>query len=132
MVAELPVYHTYKTKIDCPDSEKAGIMERFKAAMSDEGKVDDTDGLKVYCEDGWTLTRPSGTDPIIRVYAESKDGISWERKDDKVGIDVSESGWDSEMICYPFVFEHKGQKYLLYNGNGYGKTGLGYAVLEEG
>lgn len=65
-------------------------------------------------------------------YAESKDGISWERKDDKVGIDVSESGWDSEMICYPFVFEHKGQKYLLYNGNGYGKTGLGYAVLEEG
>lgn len=64
-------------------------------------------------------------------YAESKDGIQWERKDEEVGIGVSKFGWDSEMICYPFVFEHKGQKYMLYNGNAYGKTGLGYAILEE-
>jgi len=64
-------------------------------------------------------------------YAESEEGIKWKRKDEEVGIDVSESGWDSEMICYPFVFEHKGRKYMLYNGNGYGKTGLGYAILEE-
>lgn len=64
-------------------------------------------------------------------YAESKDGIHWERKDDEAGIDVSESGWDSEMIEYAFVFEHKGKKYMLYNGNGYGKTGLGYAILKE-
>jgi len=64
-------------------------------------------------------------------YAESEDGIKWERKDEEVGIDVSESGWDSEMICYPFVFEHKGRKYMLYNGNEYGKTGFGYAILEE-
>ena len=64
-------------------------------------------------------------------YAESEDGIKWERKDEEAGIDVSESGWDSEMICYPFVFEHKGQKYMLYNGNGYGKTGFGCAILEE-
>ena len=63
-------------------------------------------------------------------YAESKDGIRWERKDDEVGIDVSESGWDSEIICYPCVFKHKGKKYMLYNGNGYGKTGCGYAILE--
>ena len=64
-------------------------------------------------------------------YAESTDGIKWERKDEEAGIDVSESGWDSEMIEYPFVFEHKGKKYMLYNGNGYGKTGFGYAILEE-
>ena len=37
-------------------------------------------------------------------YAESKDGISWDRQDDQVGINISESGWDSEMIEYPFVF----------------------------
>ena len=65
-------------------------------------------------------------------YAESGDGIHWERKDEEVGIGVSESGWDSEMICYPFVFEHKCQKYMLYNGNEYGKTGFGYAILEDG
>jgi len=64
-------------------------------------------------------------------YAESPDAINWIRKDEEVGIDVSESGWDSEMICYPFVFDHKGKRYMLYNGNGYGKTGFGLAVLEE-
>ena len=64
-------------------------------------------------------------------YAESPDGIHWERKDKAVGIDVSESGWDSEMIEYPFVFDHEGERYMLYNGNGYGKTGLGLAVLAK-
>lgn len=64
-------------------------------------------------------------------YAESDDGINWVRKDEEVGIDVSKSGWDSEMIEYPFVFEHGERRYMLYNGNGYGKTGLGYAVLIE-
>lgn len=62
-------------------------------------------------------------------YAESKDGIQWERKDDAVNLTVSEAGWDSEMIEYPFVFDHKGKRYMLYNGNGYGKTGIGLAVL---
>lgn len=62
-------------------------------------------------------------------YAESKDGINWERNDQVAGIDVSESGWDSEMVAYADVFEHKGIKYMLYNGNGYGKTGIGYAML---
>ena len=65
-------------------------------------------------------------------YAESKNGIEWTRKDDEIGIDISSGGWDSEMICYPFVFDHKGKRYMLYNGNGYGKTGFGLAVLEEG
>ncbi len=62
-------------------------------------------------------------------YAESVDGIEWQRKDEEVGITTSESGWDSEMICYPFVFNHKGKTYMLYNGNGYGKTGIGLAEL---
>jgi len=61
-------------------------------------------------------------------YAESQDGITWERKDELAGIDVSASGWDSEMIEYPYLFEHKGKKFLLYNGNNYGKTGFGYAT----
>ena len=63
-------------------------------------------------------------------YAESEDGITWQRKDDEAGIDVSESGWDSEMIEYAFVFEHKQRKYMLYSGNDYGKEGIGYAIVE--
>ncbi|MEW5850549.1 MAG: hypothetical protein AB2A00_17315 [Myxococcota bacterium] len=63
-------------------------------------------------------------------YAESDDGLSWQRLDERAGIDVSPSGWDSEMIEYPHVFDHRGRRYMLYNGNGYGKTGIGLAVLD--
>jgi hypothetical protein len=62
-------------------------------------------------------------------YAFSKDGEKWKLALQDAGIDVSLDGWDSEMIEYPFVFEHQGQQYMLYNGNGYGKTGFGLAVL---
>jgi len=71
-----------------------------------------------------------GEKPYRIGYAESKNGINWERMDDEIGIDVSESGWDSEMIEYPFVFEHKGTTYMLYNGNSYGKTGFGLAIKD--
>ena len=63
-------------------------------------------------------------------YAESPDGIKWTRKDEEVEMDVSQSGWDSEMIEYAYVFPYKKRKYMLYNGNGYGLTGAGLAVLE--
>lgn len=64
-------------------------------------------------------------------YAESKDGINWTRKDDEVGIHVSEAGWDSEMIEYPCVFDHRRDRYMLYNGDGYGRTGIGLAVCDS-
>lgn len=57
---------------------------------------------------------------------------AWELDLEKTVLSPSESGWDSEMVEYPFVFEHKGKKYMLYNGNGYGKSGFGLAVLEDG
>jgi hypothetical protein len=63
-------------------------------------------------------------------YAESSDGLAWEAADDEVGIDVSADGWDSEMIEYPSVFDFRGSRHLLYNGNAYGATGLGRATLE--
>lgn len=62
-------------------------------------------------------------------YAESMDGVSWERKDHLAGIDVSASGWDSEMVCYPAVVDIKGQRYMFYNGNSNGATGFGVARL---
>jgi len=63
-------------------------------------------------------------------FAYSTDGRVWIRNDSLSGINVSSAGWDSEMICYPSVFEHKGHLYMLYNGNDYGKTGFGFAVLD--
>jgi hypothetical protein len=64
-------------------------------------------------------------------YAESKDGLQWERKDALVGIDVSSEGWDSEMVEYACVFDHEGSRNMLYNGNDFGRTGIGHAVLTQ-
>lgn len=65
-------------------------------------------------------------------YAESTDGQNWLRKDHLAGISVSREGWDSEMVEYPFLFDCNNGRFMLYNGNGYGKTGLGLAKLVSG
>jgi predicted GH43/DUF377 family glycosyl hydrolase len=64
-------------------------------------------------------------------YARSSDGVVWARETGNAGIDVSSSGWDSDMIEYPSVFDHAGRRYLLYAGNGYGRDGFGLAVLDS-
>jgi len=84
-----------------------------------------------YCFRGSIDYRTSKRESYRLGYAESLDGINWTRLDHLVGIERSPDGWDSEMIEYPFVYEHRGQKFMLYNGNGFGETGIGYAVLED-
>jgi hypothetical protein len=64
-------------------------------------------------------------------YAESDDGLVWRREDGRAGIDTSEQGWDSMMIAYPCVYAHEGTWHLLYNGNGFGASGIGHAVAEH-
>jgi hypothetical protein len=64
-------------------------------------------------------------------YAESTGGISWTRMDDAAGIDVSQHGWDSEMIEYPHVIQHRHKKCMFYNGNQFGHSGFGYAELSS-
>ena len=86
----------------------------------------------VFYEDGrWRMWYSCRGQSYRIGYAESNDGRQWKRLDQYVGIDVSMTGWDSEMIEYPYVFDHKGQLFMLYNGNGYGKTGFGLACLEK-
>jgi hypothetical protein len=71
----------------------------------------------------WTCARGSA---YRLVCAESPDGLDWTRV--SAGLDVSAEGWDSEMVAYPWVLDAAGSRYALYNGNGYGRTGIGYAV----
>ena len=74
----------------------------------------------------------SGSGVMYRIgHAVSRDGRKWALTLNEACIDVSTDGWDSEMIEYPFVFNHKGHRYVLYNGNGYGATGFGLAVLSK-
>lgn len=80
----------------------------------------------------WYSFRAQPGVPTYRIgYAESEDGIIWTRRDKLAGIDVSPSGWDSEMVCYASVFRHKDYLYMLYNGNAYGKTGFGLASFKD-
>ncbi len=60
-------------------------------------------------------------------YATSADGDNWSRRDAEAGINVSESGWDSTMICYPSVIQVKNELLMFYNGNSFGHGGFGYA-----
>jgi len=62
-------------------------------------------------------------------YAESDDGRNWIRKDDLSGIDISDEGWDSKMISYPYIVQNDNDVVMFYNGNGFGQTGFGYAQL---
>jgi beta-xylosidase len=63
-------------------------------------------------------------------YASSTNLTDWLRDDAKAGIDVSDEGWDAEMISYPHVFELDGNIYLAYLGNQVGRHGFGLAVLD--
>ena len=91
-------------------------------AMSRPSVVRDPDAYRM-----WFSSR--GDSYRIR-YAESADGRTF-RRHPGTALDVSASGWDSQMTAYPAVFDWRGRRYMLYNGNGYGRTGIGLAVLEN-
>jgi hypothetical protein len=67
-----------------------------------------------------------------RIYhAVSSDGLRWHREPQGPSLEVSSDGWDSQMTCYPCVFEHACRRYLLYCGNGYGADGFGIAIAAD-
>jgi hypothetical protein len=84
--------------------------------------METADGLRM-----WYSVR--GTRYVIG-YAESADGYTWSRRDAAGGLLPANQGWDSEMVEYPYIVEHKGARYMLYNGNGYGNSGVGLAVWD--
>lgn len=65
-------------------------------------------------------------------YAFSDDMKQWVRDDGQVGIARSQNAdqWDSGMMCYPHVFRHDQNLFLLYNGNEFGRQGFGIAIAE--
>ncbi len=128
-----------------PGSRRAHY--HIKHAVSTDGRAWDRDGIVcidfasqdehaisrpyVLVEDGLYKMWYSHRGSAYRIgYAESADGLQWTRLDGLVRLEPSTSGWDSEMVAYPCVFDHRGSRYMLYNGNAYGRTGVGWAVLE--
>lgn len=64
-------------------------------------------------------------------YAESNDGVNWTRLDQLMDLDISKTGWDSEMLAYASIFQYQDKTYMFYNGNDCGRTGFGYAILKH-
>ncbi|ANW00563.1 hypothetical protein LMTR13_10695 [Bradyrhizobium icense] len=64
-------------------------------------------------------------------FARSTDGARWERRDQDLIFVGTPEAWEDKERTYPFVFDHGGRRYMLYNGNGYGREGFGLAILEQ-
>lgn len=79
----------------------------------------------------WFSYRGGNGDKYKIGYASRQKGAEWELGLSKAGIAPSKHGWDSEMIEYPFVLEHKNELFMFYNGNGNGFTGIGLAMMEK-
>jgi hypothetical protein len=129
------------------DAGNGEMIHVINHATSDDGETWQRRGLAVPMEIGraqafsrptvlihadgrhdmWFSFRAGGGDRYRIGRARSADGVTWALDLDGAGIAPSAEGWDSEMIEYPFVFRHDGRAYMLYNGNGHGRTGFGLA-----
>jgi hypothetical protein len=143
-------YHMWYGSTVTWDAGNGEMLHVINHAMSSDGHHWRRDGLAIPYHLGiaQAFSRPtvvggesegyhmwfsyrSGSGQKYRIgYAHRQNGTVWEVRLAEAGIDVSPEGWDSEMIEYPFVFDHNGERFMLYNGNGHGKTGFGLAVLE--
>lgn len=145
-------YEMWYGSTRCWDAGNGEMLHVINYASSKDGDVWHKEGLAVpyalgqaqafsrptvahrgdSAQEMWFSYR-SGSGEAYRIgYALCEAGGEWQLSLAEAGIDVSGEGWDSEMIEYPFVFDHKGQRYMLYNGNGYGLTGFGLAVMVHG
>jgi predicted GH43/DUF377 family glycosyl hydrolase len=128
-------------------AEKRDMRHLIKYAESDDGRRWDRAGTVAIGLDlpgEYAICKPSvvrerdgyrmwfcSRGESYRIWeAVSPDGVVWTRRDAAPALDVSNEGWDSEMVEYPFVFDHRGSRYMLYAGNGFGRTGFGLAVFE--
>jgi predicted GH43/DUF377 family glycosyl hydrolase len=128
-----PIYHirhaTSKDGVEWTKTNQVIIGEKHdKEAVARPSVIRFNDRYHMwFCFRG-SMDFRGGKDSYRIGYAWSNDLLHWNREDGLAGIDVSDSGWDSEMITYPCIVPVDGQHLMFYNGNGFGTSGFGYAV----
>ena len=71
MLSKYPTLYQKKVKLPCP---KEKVKEVMSGLEKSEYEIERVDGLKIWIDSNtWILMRPSGTEPLIRVFAESND-----------------------------------------------------------
>jgi predicted GH43/DUF377 family glycosyl hydrolase len=127
----LPIYNV--RCLESPDGASWGSEGRVCVEFASEDEVVIGRPWLMPSRDGLHRmlysVRSKGQDYRIGL-ATSEDGTSWKRRDE-AGIDVSETGWDSQAVGHASVVDHDGAVYLFYSGNERGKAGFGYAELES-
>ncbi len=113
-----------KLAINCVDCTEAGLTR--------PSVIRDRDRYRMwFCTRGQNDFRKSGPAAYRIAYAESADGYNWERMPVQPGLQVTKDSWDSDMLAYPYVYKNNGHLEMLYNGNGFGQSGFGFAVLRD-
>jgi len=71
LVAELPTFYQDKVTVKCPNEKKEKVLDALRMRHADDNIIT-LDGVKIMGDGWWVLLRPSGTEPIYRIYAEAE------------------------------------------------------------
>jgi phosphomannomutase/phosphoglucomutase len=72
LIADIPSYCNSKTKLECPPDRKQAVIKKFKEKVKGDGKINDMDGVRIDFDDSWVILRASGTENLLRLFAEAK------------------------------------------------------------
>lgn len=117
--------HWNRTAVSCIEQKDDQEAVATPSVIYDKNKY-----RMWYCFRGSVDFR-DGTGSYRMGYAESDDGIKWQRNDDQLDMYSFPADWDSSMQCYPYIIKTEQGLLMFYSGNGFGKSGIGYALIEE-
>lgn len=79
LLADVPRSHTTpEIRVECPDAEKFGLVDRLREEFGRQYEIIDVDGVRIVYDDGWGLVRASNTQPalVLRFEARSQDRLA--------------------------------------------------------
>ena len=69
--AKIPDYAMFKTKMEIAGMDMDALYARMEKVFEPDAVMDSTDGMKAVFADRWVHMRPSGTEPVVRIFAEA-------------------------------------------------------------